>query len=253
MHDHTNKQTNKQSHRRKWAHLTYNELKVYIQKQIMSIKSGLLLLLFYKISIPIYAFLPVLQNLKDASAVEVHSSSSQPALHGFLDCLVSLVVVTFQVIFQGPQHTVVWGGQIWIVGWMGEKFPAVILNCLQGQMCSARPHIVMKEDDSFLLWMSLTKCMMKFVECLNVVSWIYCFSFSRKLTGMHPSLCQKTVLITLPAKSTVFSFVFLGGDAIPCFVIDDPCQISLFHKKFNDSMLMKQHVTAIFSQCMRRM
>jgi hypothetical protein len=65
----------------------------------MSIKSGLLLLLFYKISIPIYAFLPVLQKLKDASAVEVNSSSSQPALHGFLDCI-SLVVVTSQMIFR---------------------------------------------------------------------------------------------------------------------------------------------------------
>jgi hypothetical protein len=66
-----------------------------------------LLLLLYKISIPIYAFLPALQNLKDASAAEVRSSSSQPASHGFLDCLVSLVVVTSQVIFQGPEQVVV--------------------------------------------------------------------------------------------------------------------------------------------------
>jgi hypothetical protein len=61
----------------------------------MSVKSGHVLLLFYKISIPSYAFLPALQHLKDASAVE-----SVPASHGFLDCLVSLVVVTSQVIFQ---------------------------------------------------------------------------------------------------------------------------------------------------------
>jgi hypothetical protein len=71
---------------------------VYTQK-LMSVKSKHLLLLLYKISIPIYAFLPALQNLKDASAVEVRSSSSQPASHGFLHCLVSLVVVTSQVIF----------------------------------------------------------------------------------------------------------------------------------------------------------
>jgi hypothetical protein len=55
----------------------------------------------------IYAFLRALQNLKNASAVEVRSSSSQPASHGFLDCLVSPVVVTSQVIFQGPEQVVI--------------------------------------------------------------------------------------------------------------------------------------------------
>jgi len=74
---------------------------------MISVKSRHLLLLFNKLPIPIYAFLPVLQNLKDASAVEVRSSSSQPASHGFLDCLVSLVVVTSQVIFQGPEQVAV--------------------------------------------------------------------------------------------------------------------------------------------------
>jgi hypothetical protein len=74
---------------------------------MMSVKYGHILLLFYKISIPIYAFPPALQNLKNASAVEVRSSSSQPASHGFLDCLVSLVVVTFQVMFQGPEQVAV--------------------------------------------------------------------------------------------------------------------------------------------------
>jgi hypothetical protein len=58
-------------------------------------------------SITICAFLPALQNLKVTSAVEVLSSSSQPASHVFLDCLVSLVVVTSQVIFQGPIQVVV--------------------------------------------------------------------------------------------------------------------------------------------------
>jgi hypothetical protein len=78
-------------------------MKAYIQK-VMSVKSGHILLLLYKISIPIYEFLPALQDLKDASAVEVRSSSSQPASHGFMDCLVSLVVVTSQVIFQRPEE-----------------------------------------------------------------------------------------------------------------------------------------------------
>jgi hypothetical protein len=88
-----------------------HETKMYIQKLVISIKSRHLLLLFYKISIPFYAFLPALQNLKHVFAVEVRSSFSQPALHGFLDCPFSLVVVTFQVIFQGPEQVIVWGGQ----------------------------------------------------------------------------------------------------------------------------------------------
>jgi hypothetical protein len=73
----------------------------------MSIKCRHLLLLFYKISIPISAFLPASQDPKNSSAVEVLSSSSQPASHGFLDCLVSLVVITSQVIFKGPEQVVV--------------------------------------------------------------------------------------------------------------------------------------------------
>jgi hypothetical protein len=83
-----------------------------------------------KIYIPSYAFLPALHNLKDACAVEVRSSSSQPASHGFLDCLVCLVVVTSQVIFQGPEKMVVWGGQIRTKGWMEEQFPAILCSCV---------------------------------------------------------------------------------------------------------------------------
>jgi hypothetical protein len=73
----------------------------------MSVKYRHLLLLLYKISIPIYAFPPASQNLKDASAIEVRSSSSQSASHGFLGGLVSLVVVTSQMIFQGPEQVVI--------------------------------------------------------------------------------------------------------------------------------------------------
>jgi hypothetical protein len=73
----------------------------------MSIKSWHPLSLLYQISIPIYAFLPALQNLKDVSAIEVRVNSSQTASHGFLECLVSLVVVTSQEIFQGPEQAVV--------------------------------------------------------------------------------------------------------------------------------------------------
>jgi hypothetical protein len=81
-----------------------------MQTEMMSVKSWHLLLLLYKICIPICAFLSALRDLKCASAVEVRSSSSQPASHGFLDCFASPVVVTSQVIFQGPKQVVVWGG-----------------------------------------------------------------------------------------------------------------------------------------------
>jgi hypothetical protein len=67
----------------------------------MSVKSRHLLLLFYK------NLNPAMQNLKDASMVEVCSNFSQPGLHGFLDCLINLVVVICQVIFQGPGQVVV--------------------------------------------------------------------------------------------------------------------------------------------------
>jgi hypothetical protein len=92
------------------------------------VTSTYLLLLFYKISIPICEFLPALQSLKDASAAEVRSSSSQLASHVFLNCLVSLVVVTSQMMLQGPEQVVVWGGQIGTVGWMGEQFPDVLCS-----------------------------------------------------------------------------------------------------------------------------
>jgi hypothetical protein len=73
----------------------------------MSVNTRNLLLRLYKISNLIYAFLPAMQNLKDVSAVKVRSSSSQPASHGFLDCLVSLAMVTSQMIFQAPEQVVV--------------------------------------------------------------------------------------------------------------------------------------------------
>jgi hypothetical protein len=44
---------------------------------MMSVKPKHLLLLLQKISIPIYVYLPELQDLKNSSAVEVRSSSSQ--------------------------------------------------------------------------------------------------------------------------------------------------------------------------------
>jgi len=73
----------------------------------MSVKFWHLLLLFYINFHPDLLFLPALQNLKDASAVQVRSSSSQPVSQGYSDCLVILKVVTCQVIFQGPEQVVI--------------------------------------------------------------------------------------------------------------------------------------------------
>jgi len=68
------------SYRKQWAHLSYNETKVYVQKQMMLVKSRHLLLLFYKLSITIYAFLPALQNLKDAIQLLATSFARLPGL-----------------------------------------------------------------------------------------------------------------------------------------------------------------------------
>jgi len=98
-------------------------MKVYIQSQMISVKSRHLLL-FYKIAIPIYACLPELQKLKYVSVVKVRSCSLQPATHGFLDCFVSLVGVTFQVIFQEPEQMIVCVDQIRTLGSVGEQLPS---------------------------------------------------------------------------------------------------------------------------------
>jgi hypothetical protein len=53
--------------------------------------------------LPDLSSLPALQNRKNACAVGVSTSSSQPASHGFLDCLVILVVVTSHAILRGSE------------------------------------------------------------------------------------------------------------------------------------------------------
>jgi hypothetical protein len=132
------------------------------QTQMMSVKSRHFLLLFYKISVSIYTFLPELRNLKNASAVEVRFSSSQPASHGFLDCLVSLVAVKSQVIFQEPEQVVVWGSQIQTVEWMGEQFPAVLCSSApvskrgtQREQTSRYPKISII---SWTVWCTIPSC-----------------------------------------------------------------------------------------------
>jgi hypothetical protein len=140
----------------------------------MSVNSRLLLWLSYKLSNSIYAVLPALHNLIYASAVEVRSSSLQPASHGFMNCLVSLTLVLSQVSFKRLEQVVVWGGQNRGVGCMEEQFPAVLLNFLQGQTCSVRPRAVMLKDDSFLIRTFFTKRTTKFVECHQFL-WLLSF------------------------------------------------------------------------------
>jgi len=84
----------------------------------MSVKSRHLLLLFYRFSIPIYAFLPALQNPKNASEVKVRSSSSKPASHGFLDCLIRLVVAILYILNE-TKYCFYWGNTVPDVLMMG--------------------------------------------------------------------------------------------------------------------------------------
>jgi hypothetical protein len=64
--------------------------------------------------------------------------------------------------------------------------------------------------DSFLPRTFFTKRTTKFVERLNVASFIDPFTFFQKVDQYAPSLSQNTVAITLPAEDTAFGFFFLG-------------------------------------------
>jgi len=140
-----------------------------------------LLLLFFKISIPTYAFLPSSQNIKRCPwGTKPIPDPRNQLPHGFLNCLVSLVVMTSQVIFQGPEQVVVWRVQIRTVGWWENCLPAVSLNYPQGQTCSARPRVVVLKDDSLLLRTFFTKRTTKLAERLDIASCIDRFPFQKK-------------------------------------------------------------------------
>jgi len=204
----------------------------------MSVKSRHLLLLFfyYKITIPICVFLPALQNLKDASVVEVHSSSSQPALHSFLDCLISLVVVTSQVFFQGPKQVVVWGGQIWTVGWMGEQLQPFFW-------------IVCKVSHALWDWQFSLNV---FHEVHDEVHWVsecskmHCFPFFWKVdwyasaAWMIGDVHVSNLTMFLSPSDTAGTHVSISIHTVKLLVYDS-CWMSIFHKIFNDSTLMKWH------------
>jgi hypothetical protein len=208
-------------------------------KTMVSVKSSHLLLLFYQISIFIYAFLPVLQNLKDAHAVEDCSSSSQPASHCFLDC-VNLTVVTSQVIFQGPEQVVVWVGQIRTVWWMGEQFTAIL--CFSVTKWGTQWEQIFQYPRIFIIsW-----------TCAFL--WLLSFILSDELIDFF--------LVALSCSSSWLTTVQLIGNVhvsflkmfhppfhtagIPIYttklLVDDSCWVSFFHKKFSDSTLTKQHI-----------
>lgn len=161
-------------------------------------------------------FLPALQNLKYASAVEVCSSSSQPALHSF-NCLIRFVVVTSEVIFQGSKQVVVRGDQIQTVGWMGEQFSAVLLNCVWGQTCNVRSDIVMLKDNSFLLQIFFMKRMTKSAEHLRVASCIDCFPFFQKI--------DHYASLTIPTDSS-YNF---SGQGFCFWLLSGQCGVMPFH------------------------
>jgi len=77
----------------------YAATNVHERKQILSTVHGHVTSLFYKISRMFHGFLPMLHKLKDPAAVKNHFSTSQPAVHNFLDGFI-LIVHASHVIIQ---------------------------------------------------------------------------------------------------------------------------------------------------------
>jgi hypothetical protein len=50
-----------------------------------------------------HAFLQELHKLEDPTAIEIHSSTSQPATNSFLDYVIIIIVLVSHVIFQDPE------------------------------------------------------------------------------------------------------------------------------------------------------
>jgi len=126
------------SYRPSWAHLLFIETRVSEEESDTFSSSWTCL----------FTFLQSLQNdpcfyvraarTKGPAAVEIRSSSSQPATQGFLDCVVALLLPDYHVIFQDSKQVLVWGGQVLIVWWVREHFPSGFCDCLRCQMCSVR-------------------------------------------------------------------------------------------------------------------
>jgi hypothetical protein len=102
----------------------------------------------------------MLHELKYQSAVEIHSSTSQPTLHGFLDCVIFIKV---------------------------EHFTAILFDCLC-QMLS-----VVLENDTPFHWALFTKCMSQFFECLNMASHADDSPFGNKTAG--PDECVNFLIV----------------------------------------------------------
>jgi hypothetical protein len=75
------------------------ETNVHARKQILSVLLGHGLSFFCRISRIIHTFLPTPHKLKNLAVAEIHSNTLQTVKHGFLDCVV-LVVLASHVIFQ---------------------------------------------------------------------------------------------------------------------------------------------------------
>jgi hypothetical protein len=88
----------------------------------MATETGHVLSLFYKISRMIHTFLPAPYKLKDPAVVEICFSTSQPATHGFVDCVIILAVLAFHVIFKAQNRQQSEGL---------EALTAFLCNCFQ--------------------------------------------------------------------------------------------------------------------------
>jgi hypothetical protein len=112
------------------------------------------------------AFFPLLLKC-EPFVIELHFSSSKTT-NCFLEYLVGYIVWASNLILYKPEQIAVQGGQVQTVGWMGEKFPAVLLHPLYTQMNSVKLCAVVLQDYFFLLRTFVIQYIMKCLEYLKL-------------------------------------------------------------------------------------
>jgi hypothetical protein len=139
---------------------------------------------------------------------------------------------------------------------MGERFPAIILNCLQGQTCSVRPReqIFRYPKISIIFWTALCPTPSCTAVYLTVIlrsclmsSSTFCLlrsvnSRSRSNTARLIGDVRVSVLKMFhPPSDTAGTHAGISIHTTKS-LIWDCCRVSFFHKKPND-MLTEWHVS----------
>jgi len=96
------------------------------------------------------------------------------------------------------------------------------------------------------------KHLTKFVQCLNTASCIDHIPFFQKVNQYASLTIPKVSSHNFVEQEYCFHLLLFGWCGVMPFhallfglwksLVDDSCQTSLFHKKFNDSMVTKRHV-----------